>query len=166
MNLYPNDFDIICQNVTNLALPIFAIPFNTRLRSEIISSLFEIESAKYFTNVKNATADHEPDLLFLESNTPLEIKVTKNKPYLKWMGNKISKKESQFVLIVWDDLEPNLYSTNKGLKFYITTTYLKPENWASDDPYTYHASFLSYNNIDNKIDLIGSKNKLKEYEVQ
>ena len=58
----------ICQNVTNIALPILKINFNTRLRSEIISSLFEIESQKYYESiglkVKSASNDHDPDLFF------------------------------------------------------------------------------------------------------
>ena len=79
IDLLPSDWDIICRRVTDIALPIFRIPFNTRLRSEIISSLFEIETAKYYKqtghNIKNAANDQEPDLFFLDSNTPLEIKV-------------------------------------------------------------------------------------------
>ena len=157
------DWQVICQNVTNTALPIFQTPFNTRLKSEIISSLFEIETAKHY-NIQNAKNDHEPDLLFHDK--PLEVKVTKHKNSLKWMGNKISKRESQFVLIVWDEKNPDLISTDKGLKFFITTLYLTPEDWTGkNDGYTYHASFLSFNSIrdKNRIDLIGNENVLEEY---
>ena len=168
LEFLPNDWNIICKRVTDLALPIFRIPFNTRLRSEIISSLFEIETAKYYkennTNIRNATTDQEPDLFFLDSNTPLEIKVTKSKKNIKWMGNKISKRESQFVLVIWDDVVPDLYNTNTGLKFYATTMYLTPSDWSSDE-YSYHASFLSFKDIENKnrIDLVGSKSVMTEY---
>lgn len=168
LELLSNDWNIICKRVTDLALPIFHIPFNTRLRSEIISSLFEIETAKYYkennTNIRNATTDQEPDLFFLDSNTPLEIKVTKAKKNIKWMGNKISKRESQFVLVIWDDVVPDLYNTNIGLKFYATTMYLTPSDWSSDE-YSYHASFLSFKDIENKnrIDLVGSKSVMTEY---
>ena len=66
--LQTSDWAIIAEQVTKHTLPIFSIPFNTRLKSEIISSLFEIEAAKYFQsqgyNVKNATTDREPDLFF------------------------------------------------------------------------------------------------------
>ena len=170
IDLLPSDWDIICRRVTDIALPIFRIPFNTRLRSEIISSLFEIETAKYYKqtghNIKNAANDQEPDLFFLDSNTPLEIKVTKSKKNIKWMGNKISKRESQFILIVWEENSPNLITSEKGLKFYITTVYLTPEDWTGkNDGYTYHASFLSYNNIrdKNRTDLVGNEIILEEY---
>jgi hypothetical protein len=168
IDLLPSDWQVICRRVTDLALPIFRIPFNTRLRSEIISSLLEIETAKYYKetghNIKNATTDQEPDLFFLDSNTPLEIKVTKSKKNIKWMGNKISKRESQFVLIVWDDVVPDLYNAEKGLKFYATTMHLTPSDWSSDE-YSYHASFLSFKDIESKhrIDLVGSKTVMSEY---
>jgi hypothetical protein len=158
----------ICQNVTNIAVPIFHIPFNTRLKSEIVSTLFEIESAKYYRKigikVKNALNDSEPDLFFTDLEKPVEIKVTKFRGTPKWMGNKISKKESQFVLIVWDEVITNLYDNKVGLKFYVTTTYLTPDNWSGqDDGYEYHASFLSMNNIRERVDLIGNPDILQEY---
>ena len=168
INLKSEDWKTICQNVTNFALPIFEIPFNTKLKSEIISSLFEIESAKHY-NIPNAKNDTEPDLFFTEYNKPVEIKVTKNKKSIKWMGNKISKRESQFVLIVWEEKNPDLLSFNKGLKFYITTMYLTPEDWTGkNDGYSYHASFLSYNSIrdKDKIILIGQENVLEEYSIK
>ena len=80
------------------------------------------------------------------------------------MGNKISKRESQFVLIVWDDVVPDLYNDEKGLKFYATTMYLTPSDWSSDE-YSYHASFLSFKDIESKhrVDLVGSKTVMSEY---
>jgi hypothetical protein len=165
IELKPDDWRIICQNVTNLAMPIFQIPFSTKLKSEIISSLFEIESAKHY-NIPNAKNDTEPDLFFPEYNQPVEIKVTKHKKSVRWMGNKISKRESQFVLIVWDEKNPDLMTNTNGLKFYITTMYLTPDDWTGkDDGYSYHASFLSFNSLKdkNKIDLIGRENILEEY---
>ena len=170
INLNPTDWDSIARRVTNKALPIFEIPFNTRLKSEIISSLFEIETASYYKengyNIKNASNYSEPDIFFIDSNTPLEIKVTKDKSSIKWMGNKISKKESQFVLIVLNEVESNLFSTDKGLKFYITTVYLTPEDWSGkDDGYSYHASFLPFSVVQSKekTNLVGNEKKLCEY---
>ena len=73
----------ICQNVTNVATPILKYDFNTRLRSEIISSLFEMQAQEYYESiglkVKSASNDHEPDLFFEEQQCPVEIKVTKEK---------------------------------------------------------------------------------------
>jgi hypothetical protein len=113
--------------------------------------------------VKNALNDSEPDLFFTDLEKPVEIKVTKFRGTPKWMGNKISKKESQFVLIVWDEVITNLYDNKVGLKFYVTTTYLTPDNWSGQDGYEYHASFLSLNNIREKVDLVGNVDILKEY---
>lgn len=160
INLKQSDWECIAQSVTNHAIPIFHIPFNTRLRSEIISSLYEIESAKYFSSlgetVKNAANDHEPDLFFTSTNTPLEIKVTRYKKSLKWMGNKVSKRESQFVLIAWEQ------NTPETIQYYITSTFLDKSNWSTDE-YSYNASFLSYNKLENRKDILGSKDMLVEY---
>jgi len=154
IDLRSEDWRNITQNVTTTALPIFSIPFNTRLKSEIISSLFEIESAKYFQSighsVKNATTDHEPDLFFFESKTPLEIKVTQKKKYLKWMGNKVSKRESQFVLIAWEQVDSDT------INYYITSTFLDKSQWSTDE-YSYNASFLSWKELNNRKDIIGCK---------
>ena len=153
IELVASDWRTIAQSVTELAVPIFTIPFNTRLKSEIISSLFEIESAKYFQEqghrVKNATTDREPDLFFLDTNTPVEIKVTQKKKHLKWMGNKVSKRESQFVLISWEQAD-------NAINYYITSTYLGQSNWSTDE-YSYNATFLSWKNLNNRKDIIGSK---------
>ena len=159
--LQGKDWSVIAQNVTKKTLPIFSIPFNTRLKSEIISSLFEIESAKYFQsqgyNVKNATTDRQPDLFFEDLQTPLEIKVTRKKKTLKWMGNKVSKQCAQYILIAWEQLSENTIS------YYITSTFLNRKDW-SDDEYSYNASFLSWNSLENRKDIVGTKDMLEMYE--
>ena len=155
MNMHDSkSWAIIAQNVTNYALPIFEIPFNTRLKSEIISSLFEIESAKHFQsigyNVKNAKNDHEPDLYFVDESLCVEIKVTRKKKSLKWMGNKVSKREAQFILIAWEQID------NESILYYITSTYLNKTNWTTDE-YSYNASFLSWKTLENRQDILGCK---------
>lgn len=148
-----NDWQQICQNVTNIAKPFFSIPFPTTVKSAILSSLFEIEAAKYYQskgfNVKNSTNDTELDLYFQDTNTPIEIKVTKLSKTIKFRGNKVSKRESQFDI---------------GLKFYVTTLYLRPSDWLKECE-NYNASFLSYKSITDKItDLVGNVNNLREYK--
>jgi hypothetical protein len=151
--LQTTDWAIIAEQVTKHTLPIFNIPFNTRLKSEIISSLFEIEAAKYFQsqgyNVKNATTDREPDLFFEDTQLPLEIKVTRRKKYLKWMGNKVSKQCAQYVLVSWEQDDSN------SISYYITSTFLNRKDW-SDDEYSYNASFLSWKSLENRKDIVGT----------
>jgi len=163
-----NDWSKICQNVTTIAKPFFSIPFPTTVKSAILSSLFEIEAAKYYRSkgyqVKNSTNDTEPDLFFQDTNTPVEIKVTKLSKTIKFRGNKVSKRESQFVMIIWDETNTNLYENEKTLKFYVTTLYLTPDDW-SKECQNYNASFLEYNRIKNKVkDLVGNVMVLEEYK--
>jgi len=163
-----NDWHIICQNVTTIAKPFFSIPFPTTVKSAILSSLFEIEAAKYYRSkgyqVKNSANDTEPDLFFQDTNTPVEIKVTKLSKTIKFRGNKVSKRESQFVMIIWDETNTNLYENEKTLKFYVTTLYLTPDDW-SKECQNYNASFLEYNRIKNKVkDLVGNVMVLEEYK--
>ena len=144
----------ICRLVTIKAIPILKIGFNTRLRSEIISSLFEIESANYYKslgmNVRRAITDHDPDLFFEDIGKPVEIKVTKERKTIKWMGNNISKRSSDFILVVWNEFDTHL-------KFYITKTYLTPDDWKKSKK-NYNASFLNLKDIKNKTDLIYYEN--------
>lgn len=133
----------ICQHVTNLAIPILEINFNTRLRSEIISSLFEIEAERHYKSIgykiHSAQNDREPDLLFEEENRTVEIKVTKEKPTIKWMGNNISKRSSDFILVIWNEFGGHL-------QFTVAKTYLTPNDWQKSKK-NFNASFLQLNNI-------------------
>ena len=93
--LRSDDWSNICANVTAIALPFFRIPFPTTVKSSILSSLFEIEAAKYYQSkgiqVKNSANDTEPDLFFQSTQTPVEIKVAKLSNTIKFRGNKVSK---------------------------------------------------------------------------
>lgn len=143
----------ICQNVTNMAMPILKIKFNTRLRSEIVSSLFEMEAQKYYEScglkVKSASNDQEPDLFFEEEKTPVEIKVTKEKKSVTWMGNNVSKRISPFILITWMEQEDNLVFT-------VHKTFLTPDDWTKSKQ-NYNASFLKLSEIKQIETLINHK---------
>jgi hypothetical protein len=167
MKMLCEDWNAICQNVTDTAKPFFRIAFPTTVKSSILSSLFEIESAKYYQSkgydVKNSTNDTEPDLFFHDTKTPIEIKVTKYSKNIKFRGNKVSKRESQFIMIIWDECKTDLYSTDIGLKFFVTTVYLTPEDWMKECK-NYNASFLNYKDIVKKSkDLVGTVSVLNEY---
>lgn len=143
----------ITQRVTNQVFPLLLKNFNTRLKSELVSAFFENEACEYYktlnVNVVSAKTDREPDLFFKDFKQPLEIKVTKEKKNIKWMGNNISKRESHFVLVVWSEHDT-------FLRFYITATYLTPENWKKSEK-NYNASFLQLKDINDKIDLVKHK---------
>lgn len=144
MNLTYDDWSNICQRVTDIASPMFKIEFPVRVKSSMLSALFEIEAAKYYTDkgieVRNAQNDHEPDLYFVEEKIPLEIKVTKKAKYNKFRGNKVSKKDSHYVLIIWDEPFSGI------LNFEVIHSYLKKDDWGKDCP-NYNASFLSVKNL-------------------
>ncbi len=99
----------ISELVTKTVLPIFPFISSKKLKSEIMSNIFETQSANYFNfigyNTIQAQSDRDPDLLFIDTNTKCEIKVTgsnqKNPERVKWMGGKYSKRPSDYVLIVW-----------------------------------------------------------------
>ena len=136
-----------------MAMPILKIKFNTRLRSEIVSSLFEMEAQKYYEScglkVKSASNDQEPDLFFEEEKTPVEIKVTKEKKSVTWMGNNVSKRISPFILITWMEQEDNLVFT-------VHKTFLTPDDWTKSKQ-NYNASFLKLSEIKQIETLINHK---------
>ena len=74
----PHHWVRICERVSDIALTIFPHIKSKKLKSEIISNLFETQSARYLKeqgfNAISANSDREPDLLI--DDRPCEIKVT------------------------------------------------------------------------------------------
>lgn len=109
----PMHWRCISKTVADIALPIFPHIKGKKLKSEIMSNLFETQSAKYFNSIDiptvSAQNDKEPDLLFT-TNYPVEIKVTGvDQPIIKsakWMGGKYSKRESDYIFVLWNYQEP------------------------------------------------------------
>ena len=128
----------ICKLVSAKCLNIFDDIRSNKLKSEIVSHLFETQTEKYFKsigyNVSGAKNDHDPDLFCHTTNKPYEIKVTKvsgcvvNK--CKWMGGKYSKRTSDYVLIMW-----NQHNTFFGedISFNITKCFIDEGEWYSID---------------------------------
>ena len=86
----------ICDLVRPIVLEhIFPYIKSKRVRSGVISELFETQSALYYNSVGITTLacknDTEPDLYFTDIEQPCEIKVTSSSKR-EWMGNHISKK--------------------------------------------------------------------------
>ena len=144
MNLQSTDWSSICQNVTKIALPILPHIRSNKVCSEIISSLFETAAADYYnsisTPVQACQTDRQPDLLFLESNKPLEIKVTRSDHTIshkfKWMGGKYSKRTSDYVFIAWcyQPTMNTLYGTEQEtIRYFIAKTYVNESEWRTID---------------------------------
>jgi hypothetical protein len=127
----------ICDIVRNIALNhIFPYIESNNNRSKNISELFELQSAKYFTSIgiptKSCTNDKQPDLVFLSTGEPCEIKVTSSWKNRKWMGGEYSKRNSEYILISWRYIEPvtTLFGEQpESLEFSVINTYLTQDDW-------------------------------------
>lgn len=128
----PHHWKQICVRVSNIAM--FLLPHLNRkkIKSEVISNLFESISGEYFNsigiNAVVASNDREPDLTF--STGPCEIKVTGlDHPFTrkcKWMGGKYSKRNSDHIFIMW-----NIY--NGELRFSVYHCFVEESDWAIVD---------------------------------
>lgn len=131
-----NHWKNIANQVTQIALPILPYIRTKKLKSEILSNLFESQSEKYFNSinipVRSASYDREPDLYFIAEERPLEIKVTgSDHPLakkLKWMGGKYSKRTSDYVFIAWNHNEQN-----NEIKYFIAEKYVNESEWKTMD---------------------------------
>ena len=139
-----NPWQCICREVTKTILPILPHLRSNKLKSEVISNLFESKAEEYFNSinipVRACQSDREPDLYFLTDNKPLEIKVTRttnaitNK--LKWMGGKYSKRTSDYILIMWNYTPTNhtLYGIEpESIKYNIIKTFIQENEWSTVD---------------------------------
>ena len=153
-------WNTICQKVSEIALPILPHISSNKLKSEIISNLFESQSAYYLNGIQ-AKSDREPDLII--DGKPLEIKVTNTKSNnikkVKWMGGKYSKRTSDYILVMWNynPTSNTLYGIeSEGIKYNIIKTYIHEDDWSTVD-----------NNRDNYYATIFDTNKVlnREYEI-
>lgn len=134
--LTPEHWQNICELVKPIALQhIFPYIKSKRVRSGVISELFETISATYYNSVGIPTEacknDTEPDLYFTEIDKPCEIKVTSSNKR-EWMGNHISKKSSEFILISWEYKEATdtLFGTQpEDLSFCVINVFLDKDDW-------------------------------------
>jgi hypothetical protein len=121
----PEHWQNICKRVSTIAKEnIFPYVRSNRVRSGILSELFENQSAEYFTSIgiktKSCDTDKEPDLTFVDRNQTCEIKVTSSNKQ-EWMGNHVSKKNSEYVLISWKYTDT--------LEFSVINVYLSQDDW-------------------------------------
>ena len=112
------------------------ISFPTKTKSELVSQLFESALYNYFQekdiNIERAGSDSlKPDILFTDTETPLEIKTTKGD---YWIGGSYSKREGDFLLISWDD-------SGKQPNYFVSHVKLNKEDWASQGDNFYGTKF-------------------------
>jgi hypothetical protein len=126
----------ICDLVRPIVLEhIFPYITSKRVRSGVISELFETQSALYYNSIGITTLscknDTEPDLYFSDIEQPCEIKVTSSSKR-EWMGNHISKKSSEYILISWDYQEETdtLFGREpEKLTFSVINVFLDKSDW-------------------------------------
>ena len=134
----PEHWKNICDRVRPIALThIFPYIKSKKNRSNILSELFETQSAEYFTSIgiptESCKSDREPDLVFTRLEKSCEIKVTSSDKR-EWMGNQVSKKFSEFVLISWDykDEISTLFGMDpETIRFSVINVYLDKDDWTS-----------------------------------
>jgi hypothetical protein len=130
----------ICQLVADKCLDIFPEIKRKKLKSEILSHLFETQSEKYFNSIGIQTSccatDKDPDLFFIESNKPCEIKVTgidhSFTKKCKWMGGKYSKRTSDYIFIIWNCNK----DTDNKISFCVIKTFVDESEWTTIDSST------------------------------
>ena len=136
-----NHWQNIANEVTTTALPILPHIRSRKLRSEIISSLFESKAAEYFNAndipVRACESDRDPDLTFVTTNTPLEIKVTGSDHTIakrfKWMGGKYSKRTSDHIFIAYCYTQPTIIEPNPTIKYFIAKCFVSENDWKTID---------------------------------
>ena len=157
----PDHWQSISKLVSDIALPIFPHIKGKKLKSEIMSNLYETQSAKYFNSIniptQSAQNDQEPDLLF--TNHAVEIKVsgidhpfTKN---AKWMGGKYSKRESDYIFILWHyqgTIDNYIIEEPEYLSVAIIQCHCTIDDWKTidNDKNNYYATVMSLDRIYSK----------------
>jgi hypothetical protein len=150
----------ISELVTEQALKILPHLTSSKLKSEVISNLFESQSADYFNSmnipVRACESDRDPDLYFVEEEKPLEIKVTRCKhshsKTLKWRGGKYSKRNSDHLFIAWHYIEPTIIDPSSQILYFMAQTYVESDEWKITDKgrNNYYATSFSSDNLINK----------------
>lgn len=161
-----NDWRCICKNVAAIAFPIFPHIKKKPVRSAIISNLFETQSELYFNSIglstKSSKNDQEPDLYFVDSKMPLELKVTGiddniSCKVVTWLGGRYSKRNSDHVFIMWKYTPPSLMLNEPDmLSFAAIKTFVSENDWKelSNSKDYYGVGFKSHQFDSKEIDVL------------
>jgi hypothetical protein len=109
--------------------------FSTKLKSELISSVWET-SFSLLPNVIAPKIDNLPDLYM--DDLPLELKTSKTTT--TWRGGEFSKRESNYLLIAWDEV-------NGFFKWFVCFTYLTEDDWKSSTSNNYYATTIDIGDV-------------------
>ena len=146
----------ICELVRPIAQEhIFPFIKSKRVRSGVMSELFETQAAMYYNSIdiptKSCINDTEPDLYFTEIDKTCEIKVTSSNNR-EWMGGSLSKKSSEFILISWEyqKATDTLFGPEpEYLKFSVINVFLNKEDWMTLGE-NYYATKITSKMLDSK----------------
>ena len=136
----------ILNNVVEELQSVLSRNIKAKLKSELISEMTEKLAQEYFSeiypeNVKCASCDNDPDLIF--GTTPVEIKVAKSYNGVCWRGGKYSKRESDYVLITWDF---NKYKP-EVINFAVYKAFLAKNDWIEQHRDNYYATLYTLNEL-------------------
>ena len=109
---------------------------STKLKSELISNMLEASFSKVVPDVVSPFSDGEPDL-WVKGNA-LEIKTAKTTH--TWRGGEFSKRESDYLLVSYDD-------SGDDLKWFFLHTYLMESDWKSSGSDSYYATTIDLNDV-------------------
>ena len=109
---------------------------STKLKSELISNMLEASFSKVVPEVVSPFSDGEPDLYV--KGTALEIKTAKTTH--TWRGGEFSKRESDYLLVSYDD-------SGADLKWFVVHTYLMESDWKSSGSDSYYATTIDLNYV-------------------
>jgi hypothetical protein len=109
---------------------------STKLKSELISNMLEASFSKVVPDVVSPFSDGEPDLYV--KGTALEIKTAKTTH--TWRGGEFSKRESDYLLVSYDD-------SGDDLKWFFVHTYLMESDWKSSGSDSYYATTIDLNYV-------------------
>lgn len=125
---------------------------STKLKSELISNMLEASFSKVVPDVISPFSDGEPDLYV--KGTALEIKTAKTTHI--WRGGEFSKRESDYLLVSYDD-------SGADLKWFFIYTYLMESDWKSSGSDSYYATTIDLNYVmeSKKYDILMGKTEKK-----
>ena len=109
---------------------------STKLKSELISNMLEASFSKVVPDVVSPFSDGEPDLYV--KGTALEIKTAKTTH--TWRGGEFSKRESDYLLVSYDD-------SGDDLKWFFVHAYLMESDWKSSGSDSYYATTIDLNYV-------------------
>lgn len=119
------------QRFQNLKSSVDYDKLSTKLKSELISNMLEASFEEVSDEIEAPLSDDQADLIVRNEN--LEIKTAKTTRI--WRGGEFSKRESDYVLVSYDD-------SGDDLKWFFLYTYLTEDDWKSSGSKNYYATTI------------------------